>query len=127
MDRLRHTTRKSVIPFLPPRHVERPLHCPVASQSSHLEGLHHHLHEEQECRYQELEQQDSSSSPQQEVESVRRRSPVPPLEASPASPLGTPAARVAAGQDPDDGDNDVSSSNHDTDLSEEQEPEGWVA
>jgi hypothetical protein len=45
----------------------------------------------------------------------------------PASPLGTLAARVAAGQDPDDGDSNVSSSNHDTDLLEEQEPEGWVA
>jgi hypothetical protein len=51
---------------------------------------------------------------------------VPPLEAPPAPPLGVPATGVAAGGDPDDGD-DNSSSSHNTDLSEEQEPEGWVA
>jgi hypothetical protein len=85
---LRHTTRKSVIPFLPSRLAERPLRRPVTGQSSHLERLHHHLHKEQEHRRQELEQQGSSSSPQQEVESVRRCSPVPPLEAPPAPPLG---------------------------------------
>jgi hypothetical protein len=51
---------------------------------------------------------------------------VPPLEAPPAPPLGVPATRVAAGGDPDDGSDD-SSSSHNTDLSEEQEPEGWVA
>jgi hypothetical protein len=54
---------------------------------------------------------------------VRRCSPVPPLEASPAPPLGAPAAGVAAGGDPDDGDGDNSISSHITDLSEEQEPE----
>jgi hypothetical protein len=51
---------------------------------------------------------------------------VPPLEASPAPPLGISAARVAVGGDPDDGGDD-SSSSHSTDLSEEQESEGWVA
>jgi hypothetical protein len=51
---------------------------------------------------------------------------VPPLEAPPAPPLGVPATGVAAGGDPHDGDDD-SSSSHSTDLSEEQEPEGWVA
>jgi hypothetical protein len=51
---------------------------------------------------------------------------VPPLEVPPAPPLGVPAAGVAAGRDPDDGGDDNSSS-HSTDLSEEQEPEGWVA
>jgi hypothetical protein len=81
MARLRHTTRKSVIPFLPSRLAERPLRRPVNGQSSQLERLHHRLHEEQERRRQELEQQGSSSSPQQEVESVRSCSPVPPLEA----------------------------------------------
>jgi hypothetical protein len=50
MARLRHTARKSVIPFLPSRLAERPLRRPVASQSSHLERLHHRLHEEQERR-----------------------------------------------------------------------------
>jgi hypothetical protein len=45
-----------------------------------------------------------------------------PLEAPPAPPLSAPAA----GGDPDDGGGD-SSSSHDTDLSEEQELEGWVA
>jgi hypothetical protein len=71
MARLRHTPRKSVIPFLPSRLAERPLRRPMAGQSSHLERLHHRLHEEQERRRQELEQQDSSFSIQQEIESVR--------------------------------------------------------
>jgi hypothetical protein len=57
---------------------------------------------------------------------VRSYSLVPPLEAPPAPPLGVPATGVAVGGDPDDGGND-SSSGHSTDLSEEQEPEGWVA
>jgi hypothetical protein len=126
MARLRHTARKSVISFLPSRLVERPLHRPVTGQSSHLERLHHRLHEEQERRRQELEQQGSSSSPQQEVESVRSCSPVPPLEVPPAPPLGVPATGVAVGGDLDDGGDD-SSSSHNTDLSEEHEPEGWVA
>jgi hypothetical protein len=87
MARLRHTARKSVIPFLPSRLAERPLRCPVTGQSSHLERLHHRLHEEQERRRQELEQQDSSFSLQQEIESMRSCSPVLPLEAPPAPPL----------------------------------------
>jgi hypothetical protein len=124
MARLRHTTRKSVIPFLPSRLAERPLCRPVAGQSSHLEQLHHRLHEEQEHRRQE--QQGSSFSLQQEIESVRSCSPVLPLEAPPAPPLGAPASGVAAGGDPDDGGGDDSSS-HDTDFSADQEPEGWVA
>jgi hypothetical protein len=57
---------------------------------------------------------------------VRSCSPVPPLEAPPAPPLGIPAAGVAIGGDPNDGGDDNSSS-HSTELSEEQEPEGWVA
>jgi hypothetical protein len=60
MARLRHTARKSVIPFLPSRLAERPLCRPVTGQSSHLERLHHRLHEEQERRRQE--QQGSSFS-----------------------------------------------------------------
>jgi hypothetical protein len=126
MARIRHTARNSVILFLPSRLAERPLRRPVTDQSSHLERLHHRLHEEQEHRRQELEQQGSSSSPQQEVESVRSCSPVPPLEAPPAPPLGVPAAGVAVGGDPDDGGDD-SSSSHITDLLEEQELEGWAA
>jgi hypothetical protein len=110
MARLRHTARKSVIPLLPSRLPERPLR----------------LHEEQERRRLELEQQGSSSLPQQEVESVRSCSPVPPLEAPPAPPLGVLAAGVAAGGDPNDRGDD-SSSSHNIDLSEEQELEGWVA
>jgi hypothetical protein len=51
---------------------------------------------------------------------------VPPLEAPPTPPLGVPVAGVATGGDPNDGGDD-SSSSHSTDLSEEQEPEGWVA
>jgi hypothetical protein len=116
MAHLRHTARKSVIPFLPSRLAERSLRRPVTGQSSHLERLHHRLHEEQERRRQE--QQGSSFSLQQEIESVRSCSPAPPL--------GAPAPGVAAGGDPDDGGGDDSSS-HDTDLSADQEPEGWVA
>jgi hypothetical protein len=54
---------------------------------------------------------------------------VTPLEAPPppAPPLGVLAARVAIGGDPNDGGDDDSSSSHNTDLSEEQKPEGWVA
>jgi hypothetical protein len=44
----------------------------------------------------------------------------------PTPPLSTPAAGLAAGGDRDDGGGDNSSS-YDTDLSEEQELEGWVA
>jgi hypothetical protein len=98
----------------------------VTGQSNHLERLHHRLHEEQERRRQELEQQGSSSSLQQEIESVRSCSPVLPLEAPPTPPLSAPVPGVAAGGDPDDGGGD-SSSSHDTDLSADQEPEGWVA
>jgi hypothetical protein len=67
-----------MIPFLPSRLAERPLRFMVPGQSSHLERLHHRLHEEQErrCQEQEQEQQDSSPSPQQEVESKRPPSPV---------------------------------------------------
>jgi hypothetical protein len=126
MARLRHTTQKSVIPFLPSRLTERPLRRPVTGQSSHLERLHHRLHEEQEHRRQELEQQDSSFSLQQEIESVMSCSPMLPLEVPPAPPLSALAAGVAAGGDPDDGGGDNILS-HDTDLSEEEELEGWVA
>jgi hypothetical protein len=126
MARLRHTTRKSVIPFLPSRLVERLLRRLVTGQSSHLERLHHRLHEEEERRRQELEKQGSSFSLQQEIESVRSCSPVLPLEAPPTPPLSAPATGVAAGGDPDDGGDD-SSLSHSTDLSEEQELEGWVA
>jgi hypothetical protein len=51
---------------------------------------------------------------------------VPPLEAPPAPPLGVLAPGVPVGGDPDD-EGDDSSSIHSTDLSEEQEQEGWVA
>jgi hypothetical protein len=126
MARLRHTARKSVIPFLPSRLAERPLRRPVTGQSSQLVRLHRRLHEEQERRRQELEQQGSSFSLQQEIESVRSCSPVLPLEAPPAPPLSAPAPGVAAGGDLDDEGGD-SSSSHDIDLSADQEPEGWVA
>jgi hypothetical protein len=125
MAHLRHTARKFVIPFLPSRLAERPLRRPVTGQSSHLERLHHRLHEEQERRRQEQEQQGSSFSLQQEIESVRSCSPVLPLEAPPAPPLSAPAAGVAAGGDPDDGGGD-SSPSHDIDFSADQEPKGWV-
>jgi hypothetical protein len=126
MARLRHTARKSVIPFLPSRLAERPLRRPVTGQYSHLERLHHRLREEQERRRQKQEQQGSSSSLQQEIVSMRSCSPVLPLEAPPAPPLSAPFPGVAAEGDPDDGGGD-SSSSHDTDLSADQELEGWVA
>ena len=124
MARLRHTARKSVIPFLPSCLAERLLRRPVTGQSSHLERLHHHLHEEQERRRQE--QQGSSVSLLQEIESVRSCSPVLPLEAPPAPPLSAPAPGVATRGDPDDRGGDDSSS-FSTDLFADQEPEGWVA
>jgi hypothetical protein len=114
MARLRHTARKSVISFLPSRLAERPLRRPVAGQSSHLERLHHRLHEEQERRRQE--QQGSSFSLQQEIEYVRSCSPMLPLEVPPTPLLSAPAPGVAAGGDPADGGGDDSSS-HDTDFS----------
>jgi hypothetical protein len=126
MARLRCTTRKYVIPFLPSRLAESPLRRTVLGQSSQLEILHRRLHEEQERRRQEQEQQDSSPSPQQEVESERPPSPAPQPEMPPALPQGIPAA----GGDPDrDGDdNDVGgSSSHGTELLEEPEPDGWIA
>jgi hypothetical protein len=57
---------------------------------------------------------------------VRSCSPVLPLEAPPAPPLSAPAAGVAAGRDSDNGGGNDSSS-FSTDLSADQEPEGWVA
>jgi hypothetical protein len=120
MARLRHTARKSVVPFLPSRLAKRPLRRMVSSQSSHLERMHHCLREEQERWCQERQQQDSSSSSQQEVESMRCPSSVPQLEA----PLAPPRGTLAIGGDPD-GDNDDDSSDHSTELLEEQEPEGW--
>jgi hypothetical protein len=76
MARIRCTTRKSVIPFLPSHLAERPLRHTVLGQSSHLERLHRRLHEEQE-QEQEEQQHDFSPSPQQEVESGRPPSPAP--------------------------------------------------
>jgi hypothetical protein len=49
-----------------------------------------------------------------------------PLEAPLAPPLSAPAAGVAIGEDPDDAGGD-SSSSFSTNLSADQEPEGWVA
>jgi TolA-binding protein len=86
MAHIRCTARNSVIPVLPSRLAERPLHRTVPGQSSHLERLHRRLHEEQEHRRQEQEQeqeqeqQDSSPLPQQEVESGRQPSPTPQPE-----------------------------------------------
>jgi hypothetical protein len=130
MARLRCTACKSVIPFLPSRLMEHPLRRTVSGQSSHLERLHRRLHEEQERRCQEQEQeqeqQDSSPSPQQEVESERPPSPAPQPEMPPAPPQGI----LAAGGDPNEvGDDDDASgsSSHGTELSEEPEPDGWIA
>jgi hypothetical protein len=126
MARIRCTARKCVIPFLSSRLVERPLRRMVPGQSNHLERLHRHLHEEQERRRQEQEQQDSSPSPQQEVESERPPSLAPQPEMPPAPPQGI---RAAEGDPDGDGDDDAvgGSLSHDTELSEEPEPEGWIA
>jgi hypothetical protein len=62
MARLKHTAQKSIIPFLPSCLAKRLLRRPVIGRSSHLERLHHRLHEEKERRRQELEQQASSFS-----------------------------------------------------------------
>ena len=56
------------------------------------------------------------------MESRRQPSSVPKLEVPPAPPQGTPAV----GGDPDRDDHDGDSSSRSTELSEEQEPEGWV-
>jgi hypothetical protein len=119
MARIRCIARKSVIPFLPSRLVERPLRRTVPGQFSHLERLHRRLHEEQE-------QQDSSSLPQQEVESDRPPSPAPQPEMPPAPPQDIPAAGGDPDGDGDDADAGGSSS-HDTELSEKLEPDGWIA
>jgi hypothetical protein len=60
MARIRCTACKSVIPLLPSRLAERPLHRMVPGQSSHLKRLHRRLHEEQERRRQEQDQEQSS-------------------------------------------------------------------
>jgi hypothetical protein len=52
--------------------------------------------------------------------------PCAPARGAPCTTTERPAAGVAAAGDPDDGGGDNSSS-HITDLSEEQELEGWVA
>jgi hypothetical protein len=125
MARIRCTARKSVIPFLPSRLVERPLRRTVPGQSSHLERLHRRLHVEQEPRCQQQEQQDSSPSPQQEVEFGRPPSPAPQPEMPPAPPQGIPATGGDPDKDGDDNDTGGSSS-HVTELSEEPEPEEWI-
>jgi hypothetical protein len=132
MARISCTARKSVIPFLPSRLAERPLRRTVPGQSSHLERLDRRLHEEQERRRQEQEQdqeqQDSSPSPQREVESERPPSPASQPEMPPAPPQGIPVAGGDLDGDGDGDDDDVGgSSSHDTKLSEEPEPEGWIA
>jgi hypothetical protein len=127
MARLRHTARKSVIPFLSSRLAERPLRRTVSGQSSHLERLHHRLREEQERQRQQREQQGSSSPPEQEVESVRRRSPVPQLEAPPVPLQDAPAIGGAIGGGPRGDPNDDDGSDRSTEPSEPQEAEGWVA
>jgi hypothetical protein len=127
MARIRCTACKSVIPIVPCRLAERPLHRTVPCQSSHLERLHRRLHKEQERRRQEQEQeqQDSAPSPQHDVESERPLSPAPQPEMPPAPPQGI----LAAGGDLDgDGDDDAGGSlSHGTELSKEPELEGWIA
>jgi hypothetical protein len=90
MARIRCTARKSVIPFLPSRLVERLLRRTVSGQSSHLERLHRRLHKEPEHgrqeQGQEQEQQDFSPSPLREVESKRPPSPTPQPEMPTAPP-----------------------------------------
>jgi hypothetical protein len=62
--------------------------------------------------------------PQQEVESGRQPSRAPSARDPSAPPQGIPAA----GGDPDEDDDDTDGrSRHSTELSEEQELEGWIA
>jgi hypothetical protein len=53
--------------------------------------------------------------------------PCTPTGGDPAPPDGVPAAGGADGGDPDGDDDDGGSLSHITALSEEQEPEGWIA
>jgi hypothetical protein len=128
MARLRHTARKSVIPFLPSRLAERPLRRPMTGQSSHLEAA------PPPTRGVGASAIGAGAAGPFFLDSAGGRvrealfscdpaGGAPP----PAPPLGVLAARVAIGGDPNDGGNDDSSSSHNTDLSEEQKPEGWVA
>jgi hypothetical protein len=61
------------------------------------------------------------------VESGRQPSPTPQLEVPPAPPQGIPTAGGDPDEDGDDDNDAGSSSSHDTELSEELEPEGWIA
>jgi hypothetical protein len=62
--------------------------------------------------------------PQQEVESKRPPSPAPQQEMPPAPHQGIPAT---GGDHDGDEDDAGGSSSHDTELSEEPEPDGWIA
>jgi hypothetical protein len=68
----------------------------------------------------------SSPSPQRVVEYEKPPSPAPQPEMPPAPPQGIPAAGGDPDRDRDDNDGSGSSS-HGTELSEEPEPEGWIA
>ena len=126
MARLRHTARKSVIPFLPSRLAERPLRRPVTGHSSHLERLHHRLYEELEHRVTGVGAAGLFFLASARGRVCEELLSSAPLEAPPAPPLGISVAGVAVGRDPDD-EGDDNSLSHNTDLSKEQEPEGWVA
>jgi hypothetical protein len=91
MARIRCTARKSVIPFLPSRLVEHPLRRTVLGQSSHLERLHHRVHEEQERRRQEQEQEQQDSSPHLSRRwSLRGRLPLHLSQRCPRTTIGHP-------------------------------------
>jgi hypothetical protein len=123
MARLRHTARKSVIPFLPSCLAERPLRRPVTGQSIHLERLHHRLHEERERRRGAAGLFFLASAGDRVCEELL---PCASAGGAPCTTTERPAIGIAARGDSDDGGGDISSS-HNTDLSEEQELEGWVA
>jgi hypothetical protein len=59
------------------------------------------------------------------VESGRQPSPAPQPDMPPAPSQGIPAA--GGDLDGDTDDDDGGSSSHNTELSEEQEPKGWIA
>jgi hypothetical protein len=61
------------------------------------------------------------------VESGRPPSPAPQPEMPPTPPQGIPAAGGDSDRDGDDDDDAGGSSSHGTELSEELEPEGWIA
>jgi hypothetical protein len=126
MAHIRCTAHKSVIPFLPSRLMERPLRRMVPGQSSHLERLHRHLHKEQDTDARSRSKSNRTLPLASAGGGVWEAAfPCTSARDAPTPPQGI----SAAGGDPDGDDDDDAggSSSHNTALSKEQEPEGWIA